>query len=325
MEPEQQTKKPLPKKELSEDEQDKQDDQAIGRFFVIMVLVIVAQTLFKAFVSFVTASYIRMFVAAASVSLVVFACWKAFTASNHWDGKQGKSSSTHSAPSSTYRGQGAGTKYSTHQGTDTNAGAKKSTGRRATRDHSTRSRPGGRAKGDQADPSDWYASMYDKLYDLPELNPEQYMQHGNRYEKQHMDEINRRYRQEMDDIQRRHRNAINRNQLAFEELRYKREQQQRRQRQEEEERQWRHYQHSQRQERPRRSSRGRSKTHYDMLGVHSSATANEIRKAYKRKALEHHPDKGGSAATFRRVQTAYETLKDDQKRRKYDSDIRWGR
>ena len=160
---------------------------------------------------------------------------------------------------------------------------------------------------------------------MPELKREQNKQHGERYMKQQTDEINRRYRQEMDDIQRGHRDAINRNQLAFEELRYQQERQQRRKRQEEEERQWRHYRNSQRQEIPRRSSRVRSKTHYDMLGVHSSATADEIKKAYKRKVLLAHPDKGGSAATFRRVQTAYETLKDDQKRRKYDSNIRWGR
>ena len=317
MEPEQQTKKPLPKKELSEDEQDELDDQVFGRFLVIIVLVFIARTLFKAFVSFATASYIRMFVAAASTSLVValvFSTWIALS-----------SKSVHSNPSTTYRGQGAGTKYSTHQDTDTSAGTKTSTGTRTeytrakpSRDHSTgtRFRPDGR-------PNENHVPYADG--NVPELNPEQYKQHGDRYMQQHMDEINRRYRQEMDDIQRRHRNAIHRNQLAFEELRYQQERQQRRQRREEEERQWRHYQNSQRQERPRRSSRARSKTHYDMLGVNSSATADEIRKAYKRKALKHHPDKGGSAATFRKVQTAYETLKDDQKRRKYDNGIRWGR
>lgn len=324
MEPEQQTKKPLPKKTLSEDEQDEQDDQAFGRFIFILVLVFVAQTLFKAFVSFVKASYARMFVAAASVSLVVAlvvrtTCWNAL------DGKQGKSTgnSMHSNHSTSYRGQGAGTKYSTHQGTDTSNGTKTSTGTRTahtrakpSRDYSRRFRPDGRPNEDHVPYAD---------DNVPELNPGQYKQHGDRYMQQHMDEINRRYRQEMDDIQRRHRDAINRNQLAFEELRYQQERQQRRKRQEEEERQWRHYQNSQRQERPRRSSRARSKTHYDLLGVNASATADEIRGAYKRKVLKHHPDKGGSAATFRRVQTAYETLKEDKKRRKYDSEIRWGR
>ena len=318
MEPEQQTKKPLPKKELSEDEQDELDDQAFGRFLVIIVLVFIIRALSKAFVSFVTASYIRMFVAAASASLMAFACCIAMVEN------QGKSSKPiHSKPSTSYRGQGAGTKYSTHQDTDTGAGTKKATGTRTahtrakpSRDYSRRFRPDGR-------PNENHVPYADG--NVPELNPEQYKQHGDRYMQQHMDEINRRYRQEMDDIQRRHRNAIHRNQLAFEELRYQQERQQRRQRQEEEERQWRHYQNSQRQEKPRRSSRARSKTHYDMLGINSSASADEIRKAYKRKALQHHPDKGGSASTFRKVQTAYETLKDDQKRRKYDSDIRWGR
>ena len=319
MVPEQQTKKPLPKKELSEDEQDEQDDQVFGRFLFILVLVFAAQTLFKSFVSFVTASYIRMFVAAASaslmVALVVFTCWSKL------DGKQGK---RHNDPSTSYRGQGAGTKYSTHQDSDTSAGTKTSTGTRTAytreekspREYSTRFRSSFRANEDHVPYAD---------DNVPELNPGQYKQHGDRYKQQHMDEINRRYRQMMDDIQRRHRDAVDRNQLAFEELRYQQQRQQRRQRQEEEERQWRHYQNSQRQERPRRSSRARSKTHYDLLGVNSSATADEIRKAYKRKVLKHHPDKGGSAATFRRVQTAYETLKDDQKRRKYDSNIRWGR
>ena len=322
MKPEQQTKKPLPKKEFSEDEQDEQDDQVFGRFLFILVLVFVAQTLFKALVSFVTASYIRMFVAAVSaslvVALVVFTCWNAL------DGKQGKpSESRHNDHSTTYRGQGAGTKYSTYQDSDASAGTKASTGTRTahtrakpSRDYSRRFRPDGR-------PNENHVPYADD--NVPELNPEQYKQHGDRYMQQHMDEINRRYRQEMDDIQRRHRDAINRNQLAFEELRYQQERQQRRKRQEEEERQWRHYQNSQRQERPRRSSRARSKTHYDLLGVNASATADEIRGAYKRKVLKHHPDKGGSAATFRRVQTAYETLKEDKKRRKYDSEIRWGR
>ncbi len=58
--------------------------------------------------------------------------------------------------------------------------------------------------------------------------------------------------------------------------------------------------------------------YYDILGVNKDASTDEIKKAYRKKAIEHHPDKGGDEAKFRQAAEAYETLSDDQKRREYD-------
>jgi molecular chaperone DnaJ len=58
---------------------------------------------------------------------------------------------------------------------------------------------------------------------------------------------------------------------------------------------------------------------YDILGVSKSASPDEIKKAYRKLALEHHPDRhGGDDSKFKEVGEAYETLKDDQKRAAYD-------
>jgi molecular chaperone DnaJ len=59
-------------------------------------------------------------------------------------------------------------------------------------------------------------------------------------------------------------------------------------------------------------------TYYDILGVNKNATTEEIKKAYRKKAVEHHPDKGGDESKFREAAEAYETLSDDNKRREYD-------
>jgi molecular chaperone DnaJ len=58
--------------------------------------------------------------------------------------------------------------------------------------------------------------------------------------------------------------------------------------------------------------------YYDILGVTKDASVDEIKKAYRKKAVEHHPDKGGDEAKFREAAEAYETLSDDNKRREYD-------
>ena len=57
---------------------------------------------------------------------------------------------------------------------------------------------------------------------------------------------------------------------------------------------------------------------YDILGVSKDASQDEIKKAYRKKAVEHHPDKGGDESKFREAAEAYETLSDDNKRREYD-------
>lgn len=57
---------------------------------------------------------------------------------------------------------------------------------------------------------------------------------------------------------------------------------------------------------------------YDLLEVKSTATTSEIKKAFHKKALVHHPDKGGDTTKFKEIGTAYEILSDEKKRRQYD-------
>lgn len=59
--------------------------------------------------------------------------------------------------------------------------------------------------------------------------------------------------------------------------------------------------------------------HYTTLGVSPNATPDEIKKAYRKLASKHHPDKGGSTATFQKIQTAYDTLIDPEKRQQFDN------
>ena len=59
--------------------------------------------------------------------------------------------------------------------------------------------------------------------------------------------------------------------------------------------------------------------YYDVLGVGKTASADDIKKAYRKKAHELHPDKqGGDAEAFKRVNEAYQVLGDAQKRATYD-------
>lgn len=57
---------------------------------------------------------------------------------------------------------------------------------------------------------------------------------------------------------------------------------------------------------------------YEDLGLSGGATPDDIKKAYRKLAREHHPDKGGDAEKFKKVQTAYEVLTDPEKRQNYD-------
>jgi len=57
--------------------------------------------------------------------------------------------------------------------------------------------------------------------------------------------------------------------------------------------------------------------YYQVLGVAADATDEEVKAAYRKAALEHHPDKGGDAERFREVQEAYEALRDDESRSHY--------
>ena len=58
--------------------------------------------------------------------------------------------------------------------------------------------------------------------------------------------------------------------------------------------------------------------YYEVLGVGKSASADEIKKAFRRLAVQHHPDRGGSETDFKEVNEAYEVLKDADKRKRYD-------
>jgi molecular chaperone DnaJ len=59
--------------------------------------------------------------------------------------------------------------------------------------------------------------------------------------------------------------------------------------------------------------------YYDILGVSKSATADEVKRAYRKLAKEHHPDKhGGDDSQFKEIGEAYEVLKDPQKKAAYD-------
>jgi DnaJ family protein A protein 2 len=57
---------------------------------------------------------------------------------------------------------------------------------------------------------------------------------------------------------------------------------------------------------------------YETLGVEKGADEKEIRKAYRKLAVKHHPDKGGDEAKFKEISAAYEILSDADKRAKYD-------
>lgn len=58
--------------------------------------------------------------------------------------------------------------------------------------------------------------------------------------------------------------------------------------------------------------------YYKTLGVPRTATADEIKKAFRKLARTHHPDAGGDEAKFKELNEAYEVLSDDKKRKLYD-------
>ncbi len=62
-----------------------------------------------------------------------------------------------------------------------------------------------------------------------------------------------------------------------------------------------------------------NKDYYKILGVEKSASADEIKKAFKKAAMQHHPDRpGGNEAKFKEVNEAYQVLSDAEKRQRYD-------
>lgn len=59
--------------------------------------------------------------------------------------------------------------------------------------------------------------------------------------------------------------------------------------------------------------------YYSILGVPRTASQDEIKRAYRKLAMQHHPDKGGNEETFKQINEAYDTLGDAQKRAAYDN------
>jgi len=62
------------------------------------------------------------------------------------------------------------------------------------------------------------------------------------------------------------------------------------------------------------------KDYYKVLGIDKNASKEDIKKAFRKLAHEHHPDKGGGdASKFKEASEAYSVLSDDQKRQQYDT------
>lgn len=59
--------------------------------------------------------------------------------------------------------------------------------------------------------------------------------------------------------------------------------------------------------------------YYSTLGINKNASQEEIKTAYRKMAMKHHPDRGGNEKTFKNITEAYETLKDPQKKQMYDT------
>jgi len=59
--------------------------------------------------------------------------------------------------------------------------------------------------------------------------------------------------------------------------------------------------------------------YYNILGVERTASADDIKRAYRKLASLHHPDKGGDTSKFQEIQSAYAVLSDPAKRQQYDN------
>ncbi|HEX8000195.1 MAG TPA: DnaJ domain-containing protein [Pyrinomonadaceae bacterium] len=63
-----------------------------------------------------------------------------------------------------------------------------------------------------------------------------------------------------------------------------------------------------------------SKDYYSILGAQQDATPSELERLYKRRATQHHPDRGGDEEEMKALNEAYGVLKDDATRSAYDAE-----
>jgi DnaJ-class molecular chaperone len=61
--------------------------------------------------------------------------------------------------------------------------------------------------------------------------------------------------------------------------------------------------------------------YYSTLGINPGASPDEIKKAFKKAAMKHHPDRGGDEAAFKQINEAYEVLSDPQKKQMVDMGV----
>lgn len=66
------------------------------------------------------------------------------------------------------------------------------------------------------------------------------------------------------------------------------------------------------------------KDYFNTLGINESASAEEIKKAYKKLAMKHHPDRGGDQSKFQEIQEAYDVLTDQTKRAQWEQQKHFG-
>lgn len=66
--------------------------------------------------------------------------------------------------------------------------------------------------------------------------------------------------------------------------------------------------------------------YYQALGVSKNSSPEEIKQAYRKLAMKHHPDRGGNEAEFKKINEAYDVLGNPEKRTAYDNPSRqsWG-
>jgi DnaJ homolog subfamily C member 7 len=66
------------------------------------------------------------------------------------------------------------------------------------------------------------------------------------------------------------------------------------------------------------SAQSKTKDYYKILGCDRDSGDDQIKRAYRKQSLLHHPDKGGDEAKFKEIGEAYAVLSDPQKKMRYD-------